>query len=162
FRGTAAEVLEQHRHTAPTPLRELRSEVPEPLDELVLQLLAKDPDHRPTGAEVKARLADLAERPTALVIPMAIPQVARSRVVSTGVAPTRRSLPTGRRVAWLGTLVAGLVAAGLLVATTWGTPPESADATGPLPPAATASPTMTATPPASATPSRAAPASPPS
>ena len=160
FRGTAAEVLEQHRDTAPTPLSELRPEVPEPLGELVSQLLAKDPDHRPTGAEVKARLADLAERPTALVIPMA-PQIGRSRVVSAPVAATRRKRRTGRLM-WFGAVVAGLVATGLLVATNWGTSSESADATGPLPPPATTSPTMTATPPGSGTPSRAAPANPPS
>jgi serine/threonine-protein kinase len=156
FRGTAAEVLEQHRSTAPAPLRELRPEVPEQLDTLVMRLLAKDPDDRPTGAEVMARLADLEERPTALVIPVAH-QVVRSRLVSTVAAPTRPTRRAGGRVIWLCALVVGLAAA-ILVAANWPTGPESAESPGPPAPTATASPTMTASAPAAATPSTTGPA----
>jgi tRNA A-37 threonylcarbamoyl transferase component Bud32/tetratricopeptide (TPR) repeat protein len=52
FAGTTAlGVLHRHLHEAPVPLRQLRPEVPEPLESLVLRLLAKDPQHRPVGAQ---------------------------------------------------------------------------------------------------------------
>lgn len=49
--ATALGVLHRHLYEAPVPLRKLRPEVPEPLESLVLRLLAKDPQHRPAGAQ---------------------------------------------------------------------------------------------------------------
>ncbi|MFG2819856.1 protein kinase [Kitasatospora sp. NPDC048365] len=49
-RSTPLAVLHQHLHEAPVPLRRLRPEVPEPLEDLVLRLLAKDPRDRPADA----------------------------------------------------------------------------------------------------------------
>jgi pimeloyl-ACP methyl ester carboxylesterase len=53
-------VVAQHVHAEPSPLRERRPEVSEHLQELVLQLLAKNPAARPqTAAEVRERLIAL-------------------------------------------------------------------------------------------------------
>ena len=49
--ATALGVLHRHLYEAPVPLRRLRPEVPEPLESLVLRLLAKDPQHRPASAQ---------------------------------------------------------------------------------------------------------------
>jgi serine/threonine protein kinase len=49
--STALGVLHRHLYEAPVPLRQVRPEVPEPLESLVLRLLAKDPQHRPAGAQ---------------------------------------------------------------------------------------------------------------
>ncbi|MEU7292442.1 serine/threonine-protein kinase [Streptomyces exfoliatus] len=48
--STALGVLHRHLHEPPAPLRQLRPEVPEALEALVLRLLAKDPRERPSGA----------------------------------------------------------------------------------------------------------------
>ncbi|MEV0530210.1 serine/threonine-protein kinase [Kitasatospora sp. NPDC050463] len=57
---TALGVLRRHVDEPPVPLRELRPDVPEPLERLVLDLLAKQPDGRPADAqEVHARLLPL-------------------------------------------------------------------------------------------------------
>ncbi|WP_055481323.1 serine/threonine-protein kinase [Sphaerimonospora mesophila] len=51
FDGPTEELFwEQHRHAQPQPLRELRPDVPEDLEKLVLQLLAKKPEQRPGDA----------------------------------------------------------------------------------------------------------------
>ncbi|MFI0896004.1 protein kinase [Streptomyces sp. NPDC020983] len=65
FAGTTAlGVLHRHLYEAPVPLRRLRPEVPEPLEALVLRLLAKDPQHRPAAAqEVYQDLAALLPPP---------------------------------------------------------------------------------------------------
>ncbi|WP_329132653.1 serine/threonine protein kinase [Streptomyces sp. NBC_01476] len=61
FEGsTALGVLHRHLYEAPLPLRQVRPEVPERLESLVLRLLAKDPQARPSGAqEVFRELAAL-------------------------------------------------------------------------------------------------------
>ncbi|WP_282692852.1 serine/threonine-protein kinase [Streptomyces sp. CC208A] len=48
--STALGVLHRHLHEPPLPLRQIRPEVPEALEALVLRLLAKDPAARPSGA----------------------------------------------------------------------------------------------------------------
>ncbi|MFJ5217905.1 serine/threonine-protein kinase [Streptomyces sp. NPDC088354] len=49
--STALGVLHRHLYEQPVPLRQVRPEVPEPLEALVLRLLAKDPQHRPEDAQ---------------------------------------------------------------------------------------------------------------
>ncbi|MFI1471409.1 protein kinase [Streptomyces wuyuanensis] len=49
--STALGVLHRHLYEPPLPVRQLRPEVPEPLEALVLRLLSKDPQHRPSGAQ---------------------------------------------------------------------------------------------------------------
>jgi eukaryotic-like serine/threonine-protein kinase len=64
--STALGVLHRHLYEAPVPLRQLRPEVPEPLESLVLRLLAKDPQHRPAAAQdVHRELAALLPAPGA-------------------------------------------------------------------------------------------------
>ncbi|MFF9341042.1 MULTISPECIES: protein kinase [unclassified Streptomyces] len=48
--STALGVLHRHLYEPPLPLRQVRPEVPEALEALVLRLLAKDPAARPAGA----------------------------------------------------------------------------------------------------------------
>lgn len=55
-RGQPLMIMLQHRDDTPVPPRALRPEIPEPLNRLVLELLAKQPEHRPTSAEVVRRL----------------------------------------------------------------------------------------------------------
>ncbi|MFC5722126.1 protein kinase [Streptomyces gamaensis] len=49
--STALGVLHRHLYEPPVPVRRLRPEVPQPLEELVLRLLAKDPQHRLADAQ---------------------------------------------------------------------------------------------------------------
>lgn len=49
---TALGVLRRHVDEPPPPLRELRPDVPEPLERLVLDLLAKQPGDRPADAQL--------------------------------------------------------------------------------------------------------------
>ncbi|QMU74304.1 serine/threonine-protein kinase [Streptacidiphilus sp. P02-A3a] len=52
FTGSSAlGVLHRHVYEQPVALRQVRPEVPEPLEELVLRLLAKDPRERPANAQ---------------------------------------------------------------------------------------------------------------
>ncbi|MFC9620969.1 protein kinase [Streptomyces sp. NPDC056930] len=58
--STALGVLHRHLYEPPVPVRRIRPDIPEPLEALVLRLLAKDPQHRPSGAqEVYEHLAPL-------------------------------------------------------------------------------------------------------
>ncbi|WP_406381948.1 protein kinase domain-containing protein [Streptomyces sp. NBC_01618] len=58
--STALGVLHRHLYEPPLPVRRIRPDIPEPLEALVLRLLAKDPQHRPAGAqEVYEHLAPL-------------------------------------------------------------------------------------------------------
>lgn len=61
FEGaTALGVLQRHLTDPPVPLRQLRADIPEPLERLVLDLLAKEVEQRPASAqEVYRRLAPL-------------------------------------------------------------------------------------------------------
>lgn len=70
FRGEAIAVAQQQISSAPPRARELRTGVPPALDELIDRLLAKDPEDRPSGAQiidqVKALHAD-PDAPTQLM-----------------------------------------------------------------------------------------------
>ena len=48
--GTALGVMHRHLYEPPVPLRQIRPEVPEELESLVLRLLAKEPGERPQDA----------------------------------------------------------------------------------------------------------------
>ncbi|MEV6649353.1 serine/threonine-protein kinase [Streptomyces sp. NPDC051219] len=58
--STALGVLHRHLYEPPLPVRQLRPEVPDQLEAIVLRLLSKDPQHRPaTAQEVYESLAPL-------------------------------------------------------------------------------------------------------
>ncbi|MER7755995.1 protein kinase [Kitasatospora sp. NPDC097643] len=62
FRGTLYELIRQHGEAAPAAPGTQRSGLPAELDDLVLDLLAKDPDRRPPHADqVAERLRRIAE-----------------------------------------------------------------------------------------------------
>ncbi|MGW2688923.1 protein kinase domain-containing protein [Streptomyces sp. NPDC001414] len=59
FTGSGWQVLNQHVHDAPASLSALRPGVPRELEQMVLELLDKDPDRRPTAADTCMRLTRL-------------------------------------------------------------------------------------------------------
>ena len=68
FSGDDSEVVHKHLTEPPVPLREHRADIPQPLADLVAQLLAKDPIDRPVdAADVNARLMALPREPTTAV-----------------------------------------------------------------------------------------------
>ncbi|MET9290556.1 serine/threonine-protein kinase [Streptomyces sp. NPDC003077] len=80
--STALGVLHRHLYEPPVPLRQLRADIPEPLEALVLRLLSKEPQHRPADAqEVYQALAPL--------LPGAGPEQAAPRGTATPMDPTR-------------------------------------------------------------------------
>lgn len=63
-------MLAQHLNQVPAPVRSRRPEVPAELDQLVMELLRKDPQHRPAdAAEVARRLHALREPAAAATVP---------------------------------------------------------------------------------------------
>ncbi|MEW9513468.1 serine/threonine-protein kinase [Streptomyces bacillaris] len=64
FTGTSEEVLRLHRESSPEPSWRHAPLVPQRLDHLLRELLAKDPAHRPSDAhQVADRLRTIADRP---------------------------------------------------------------------------------------------------
>jgi eukaryotic-like serine/threonine-protein kinase len=92
FHGNPAEVLQQHLTRAPALLRDYRTDIPAPLEALVMQLLAKNPDDRPTDAEVRARLVDLMGGSTPAGIPVGASTFAM-RAVPAAVRPRKLAAP---------------------------------------------------------------------
>lgn len=79
--GGPAAVAFQHVHGKPVPPREVRPEVSGPLEDLLLRMLAKNPDDRPTACEV----AEWMDRSPA---PAPIPPVAMRPASPTGLCFT--------------------------------------------------------------------------
>ncbi|MBF6060452.1 serine/threonine protein kinase [Nocardia terpenica] len=72
FDGNSPMVLHDHAYTDPTPLREVRADIPAELEQLVLDLLAKVPEQRPDdAAAVYERLLPLLPPPNAQLPPTA-------------------------------------------------------------------------------------------
>ncbi|MDQ7005952.1 MAG: sigma 54-interacting transcriptional regulator [Acidobacteriota bacterium] len=72
--NTPFEILRAHLSTRPTPPRHLNPEVPASLEALILELLAKQPEQRPSTAdEVRRRLAGLSGRHPQRLPPLAEP-----------------------------------------------------------------------------------------
>ncbi|MFF9222000.1 serine/threonine-protein kinase [Streptomyces viridosporus] len=87
FRGaTSLAVVQQHVDAAPPPPALLRGEIPQPLSDYLLQLLSKEPAHRPTAAQAAHWL------PTTGLTPAPAPSPGTT-------APPASTTPTGRRTA---------------------------------------------------------------
>ena len=130
---TAAEIMVMHLKALPPPPRDLWPDIPEQLEALLLRMLAKHPDNRPTMLEVARELevvrAELARRRAAasgtaievieVIEVIELPSAPRTiiRPPSAGLAPTLPSdsvqwrEPRAKRWQWAlgaGALVAGL------------------------------------------------------
>jgi eukaryotic-like serine/threonine-protein kinase len=86
-----AAVMNQHATVAPQPVRAYEPTVPGALDELIMQMLAKDPSERPQAAlELASRVRGSLHAPTAataIASPVPPPPVARPPVPPQPVAP---------------------------------------------------------------------------
>jgi eukaryotic-like serine/threonine-protein kinase len=119
---TAPELYAAHLHEAPPLPRVIWPEIPPQLDLCLFAMLAKDPDHRPTLAQVRAVIAAVREDES--------PQRAKTEYV--GRAPR-----AGRRLAIIATavvaLVGGVTIGTILTATPSDTEKADKDASTPLP-----------------------------
>ncbi|MDT9689099.1 tetratricopeptide repeat protein [Streptomyces sp. P9(2023)] len=88
-------VLVGHRDTAPEPLRTHRAELPDYLDRIVLDLLAKTPDDRPTDAGVLRRRIISARTGTGPPVPPA--RVSDETAISRRLPSWARGMTLGHR-----------------------------------------------------------------
>lgn len=122
---TAAEVMVMHLRAVPPPPSELWPDIPAQLEALILSMLAKQPDHRPTMLEVARQLElvreELLRRRTGAVDAVSLPETPRpSRRISVGgFAATEMAEAPVRHPRWQyavgGLAVAALAAMFLLV-----------------------------------------------
>ena len=84
---TAAALMRQHMFKEPPKLRDIAPDVPKELDELVAQMLTKEPGERPTMEQIAARLEALlpqvSGRTSPLVSGVHAPRIARRTQVPT-------------------------------------------------------------------------------
>jgi serine/threonine-protein kinase len=77
--GSAVEILSAHIVKPPQPPTELRPELPPALASVILEMLAKDPDQRPTLAEVRRRLKLIASADAAITSPTQLADAVSAR-----------------------------------------------------------------------------------
>ncbi|MEJ7599811.1 MAG: serine/threonine-protein kinase [Kofleriaceae bacterium] len=87
---TAAEIMVMHLRQAPPPPSEMWPDIPPALEQLILQMLAKAPDQRPTTLEVARRL-EAGARSSAIAV------VRARRRSEAPLALTRPATPPRRR-----------------------------------------------------------------
>jgi eukaryotic-like serine/threonine-protein kinase len=109
---TSAELMVMHLRATPPPASNLWPDIPAALEQLLDQMLAKSPDHRPTMLDVARRLeivrAELRKRPTAAPIDSVDATEPKMRPSITGLTrgmPFRRWIPSRR---WAGGSVRAL------------------------------------------------------
>jgi eukaryotic-like serine/threonine-protein kinase len=106
------ELISLHLTSSPPPLRELRSDAPEPLERLVTEMLAKQPDERPQNAgEVYARF----ERALGLSGPVRTPSP-RSPITDEEIRPTPVTVASGKTQLRLSLLIGSALALAAAVA----------------------------------------------
>ncbi|NJP35412.1 serine/threonine-protein kinase [Micromonospora thermarum] len=156
--ATTTQMLTAHRYQEPTPLPEI-ADLPPEVSDLCRRCLDKEPDRRPSAAEIAEGLGSVVGlAPATLLLPQAGDGGAGTRtrtavdlpgLVATAAAwwagrpldaPLRRwrHLPAGGRAAVAGTGAAVLVAAGVVVAAPFSRDTGQADRTLAAPPAAVA------------------------
>ncbi|WP_327740453.1 serine/threonine protein kinase (plasmid) [Streptomyces nojiriensis] len=121
FTGTGWQILNQHLNAAPAPLSALRPGVPRELEQLVLELLDKNPDRRPTAADTRARLAQLHTAMAAFAdAPTAPPHQHPPTAVATTVDPAAGGQEPGARLAAVsaGAVTAAAITGELMLTTT--------------------------------------------
>ncbi|WP_309058567.1 serine/threonine-protein kinase [Streptomyces sp.] len=120
-------ILVGHRDTPPRPPRGHRAELPERLDRVILDLLAKEPDGRPDSArELARRLTELRAAPPPVPAAAAVRQEPGAARNAVGAAPAARPAPVGRASrlpSWTRGMTTGHKAAGAGLRTT---PPDPA------------------------------------
>lgn len=94
FTGTGWQVLNQHLNDAPAPLSALRPGAPHELEQLVQELLNKDPACRPTAAATRTRLTRLHAKLASFA---AAPTATAPQHPPTLVATTTSSSPNADR-----------------------------------------------------------------
>ncbi|GGX59061.1 serine/threonine-protein kinase [Streptomyces fructofermentans] len=120
--GDAWAVLVGHRDTAPEPPRNRRADLPGFLEEVILDLLAKEPDRRPQDADAVGRRLGAGRAPSGYVPTVVSPPLLR-REPAELPAPREARLPS-----WTRGMTTGHKAAGTGLR---GTPPDaSAGLTG--------------------------------
>lgn len=90
-----AALLFQHVQTSPMPVAQLRPEVPAPLSDLVMQMLAKDPDQRPDAVQSARWLDNPLPRDSTVPMPVLLPH--RSAPIAPPLPGARRAKPSPRR-----------------------------------------------------------------
>jgi len=101
--GSPLALAARHRHEAPAPPSSLRSSLPRDLDTLALRLLAKNPDERPTAADLERLLSPKPRvpapvpasepKPAPVAIAVAPAIVPVSAPVVPDVAPIQANVP---------------------------------------------------------------------
>ncbi|MEU5958252.1 serine/threonine-protein kinase [Streptomyces sp. NPDC047525] len=118
FDGAGWHVLHQHLHETPAALSTLRPAVPRELEDLVLELLDKDPARRPTAAATAKRLSRLHAAAVAhAAVPTITPHHPPVPTLADTPSAARRGGHPGRTALWTGA-VTGAAIAGELVWTT--------------------------------------------
>lgn len=109
-------VLVGHRDTPPEPPRRHRAELPEYVEEIILDLLAKEPEQRPNNARELSHRIGAARTTPAYVPTVVAPPVRRQ-------APEPAAVPEPRLPSWTRGMTTGHKAAGAGPRTT---PPDAA------------------------------------
>ncbi|MGH1555553.1 serine/threonine-protein kinase [Streptomyces sp. L7] len=103
--GTAVALLYRHAYEEPPPLGDLRNDVPTDFTSLVMRLLAKSPDDRPSAEEVHGTARAWLARPPDRAAPrqpsagsgaVRSASASVSSSASAGPAPSRRPVPVPR------------------------------------------------------------------
>lgn len=104
FEGSAAIVISRHLYVKPKRIRDRYPEtgVPGALDDLIMNMLAKAPEDRPSAAHVRDTL--LGVRPGTPERMSGIATGRAARMVTMQASPERAKPTTTKRVAWLGPL----------------------------------------------------------
>jgi serine/threonine protein kinase len=111
---TLAELAVKHREEPITPVREVRPEIPEEIEAVVMRSLARNPEYRPPsaaalGQELAGGTTDDVTRP--------LPQASGVRTSDVRTEPLRQPMRTGRkRLAFDRRIVVGALVVVLVIA----------------------------------------------